>query len=148
VKAAIPHMIDAGRGGSIILTASVAARRALDGMAHYAASKHGVVGLAQNLAVELGPYGIRANALCPGNTRTPLALQAIEMMMGPILDTGDDPDWRSKIEPAFAALTPLNVGFVEPEDQANALLWLASEESRYVTGETITVDAGWSVWAK
>ena len=148
VKSVIPHMMAAGRGGSIILTASLAARRALFGMSHYAASKHGVVGLAQNLAVELGPYGIRANALCPGNTRTPLAEQAVEMMMKPILDTGDDPDWRSKIEPAFAALTPMNVGFVEAEDQANAVLWLASDEARYVTGETITVDAGWSVWAK
>lgn len=148
VKSVIPHMIDAGRGGSIIITASVAALRALPGMGHYAASKHGVVGLSKNLAVELGPFSIRSNVICPGNTRTPLAEQAVETMMKPILATDDDPDWKAKIDPAFAALNPLGVAFVDAEDQADAVLWLASNESRYVTGQTLTIDAGWSVWTK
>lgn len=147
VKSAIPHMIDARRGGSLIFLASVAALRALNGLSAYGASKHGIVGLAQCCAVELGPYGIRANVICPGNTRTPMADQSFDLALRPVFDTGDDPDWRPKMEAALAALNPLNVALLDPEDQSNAILWLASDEARYVTGQTIAVDAGWSAWA-
>lgn len=147
-KAVIPHMIEAGRGGSLIFTASVAGLRPLIGMGAYTASKHGILGLMKNLAAELGPYGIRSNAICPGNTRTPMAMDAFEEFMKPELQTEGDPDWKPKLDAYLKSLNPLDVALVEPEDQTNALLWLASDDSRYVTGQAIAIDAGWSVWMK
>lgn len=147
-KAAIPSMIEAGRGGSLIFTSSVGGLNPMPGMGHYVAAKHGVVGLMRNLATELGPFGIRSNALLPGNTRTPLSGELAELVFAPALQATGVSDWRSGLEPVMSSLNPLGVPYVEPDDQANALLWLASDESRFVTGQTLTVDAGWSAWLK
>lgn len=147
-KAVIPLMIDAGRGGSLIFTASLGALKPMDGIAHYVASKHGVVGLVKNLAVELGPYGIRANAICPGNTRTPLAEWCLEQLVAPVFKESAGEGWRAELDKAMASTNPLNTAWIEAGDQANAALWLASEESRFVTGQSIVVDAGWGTWIR
>lgn len=147
-KAVIPHMIEAGRGGSLIFTSSVGGMNPMPGLGHYVSAKHGVIGLMRNLAAELGPHGIRSNAILPGNTQTPLAEAMVELVFAPALEATGDPDWASKLEPMLASLNPMNTPYTQPEDQANALLWFASDESRFVTGQTLAIDAGWSAWLK
>jgi len=73
-KVAIPHMIDGGRGGSIVLTSSMAALRTYANIAHYTAAKHGVVGLMRTLALELGPHNIRVNSIRPTQVDTPMTM--------------------------------------------------------------------------
>ncbi|MCL2585170.1 MAG: mycofactocin-coupled SDR family oxidoreductase, partial [Streptosporangiales bacterium] len=71
-RAGVPHIVDGGRGGSIVLTSSVGGMKALPGMSHYVSAKHGVVGLMRALAVELGPQNIRVNSVHPTNVKTPM----------------------------------------------------------------------------
>nr|WP_296768831.1 mycofactocin-coupled SDR family oxidoreductase [Rhodococcus sp. (in: high G+C Gram-positive bacteria)] len=148
VKAAIPHMIEQGDGGSIVLTSSLGGLSPMAGIAHYVAAKHGVLGLMKNLAVELGPHGIRANAICPGNTRTPLAEWALEDLVGPIFKESSGDRWQEELDKAMAATNPMNTPWVEAVDQANAALFLASDEARFITGQSLVVDAGWGTWMK
>jgi SDR family mycofactocin-dependent oxidoreductase len=141
-KAAIPHMIERGRGGSIIMTSSIAGLGPLNGMTHYTASKHGVTGLARNLALELAAHSIRVNSVHPTTVNSPMINnQIIYKAFRPDLE---DPTEEQARE-GFATLTKLPIPYVEPQDISNAVLWLASEEARYVTGAQIPVDAGWSV---
>jgi (+)-trans-carveol dehydrogenase len=141
-KAAIPHLRAGGRGGSIILTSSDAGLAGFLNLAHYVASKHGVVGLMRTLALELAPDFIRVNSIHPTNVDTPMVMNpATYRMFRPDLEnpTADD-----MAEPATEG-NALPIPWVEPADISNAVLWLASDESRYVTGVTLPVDAGWLV---
>jgi len=81
MKAAVPHMLSAGTGGSIITVSSVAGIKALPGQAHYSAAKHGVVGLTKSAALELGEYGIRVNSIHPWGVATPMAEDAMTATM-------------------------------------------------------------------
>jgi SDR family mycofactocin-dependent oxidoreductase len=140
-KAAIPHLRAGGHGGSIILTSSYAGLKALQNMAHYAAAKHGVVGLMRTLALELAPDFIRVNSVHPTSVDT-------DMIQNPPTyelfapDLPEDQRTRQTLAPVFQQLNVLAVPWVEPLDISNAVLWLASDESRYVTGVTLPVDAG------
>jgi (+)-trans-carveol dehydrogenase len=141
-KAAIPHLRAGGRGGSIILTSSDAGLQALPNTGHYTAAKHGVVGLMRTLALELAPDFIRVNALAPTTVDTPMVMNsATYRLFRPDLEnpTADD------LAEASRAVNALPIPWVEPADISNAVLWLASDESRYVTGITLPVDAGWLV---
>ncbi|WP_308280323.1 mycofactocin-coupled SDR family oxidoreductase [Pseudonocardia abyssalis] len=141
-KAAIPGMIERGQGGSIVLTSSIAGIGPLAGMSHYAASKHGVTGLARNLAHELAQHSIRVNSVHPTTVNSPMIKnQAIFNVFRPDLE---NPTEEEALE-GFATLTKMPIPYVEPVDISNAVLWLASDEARYVTGVQIPVDAGWSV---
>jgi (+)-trans-carveol dehydrogenase len=137
--AAIPAMIAAGRGGSVILTSSVAGLTAFRNTAHYVASKYGVVGLMKCLALELGEHGIRVNTVNPTAVATPMILNepTLKLFL---------PDAANPTLDEFAAVNQeshaLPVPWVESEDVANAVLFLASDESRYMTGVTLPVDAG------
>ena len=139
VRAAIPSMIERGAGGSIILTSSTAGLRGYANLMHYNAAKHGVVGIMRTLAVELAPYMIRVNSVHPAGTNTPIMNnQAMYTLFA-----GGKPD--ATREDATAELLKLNllpVAWIEPEDISNAVLWLASSDSRYVTGSTVAIDAG------
>jgi (+)-trans-carveol dehydrogenase len=138
-KAAIAHLRAGGRGGSIILTSSVAGLEPIRNSGHYTASKHGVVGLMGTLALELAPDFIRVNAVNPGTVNTPMAQNdAVYRLFRPDLA---NPTAEDMVE-AARAVHPLPVPWVEPVDVSNAVLWLASDESRYVTGITLPVDAG------
>lgn len=139
-KAAIPHMIERGGGGSIILTGSTAAVVGFENLAHYAASKHGLVGLMKTLANELAPHGIRVNVVHPTSVDT--AMIHNEATYRLFLPGGDRAPTREEAARAFRALNALPVPWVEPEDVSGAVLWLASDQARYVTGQQLRVDAG------
>ena len=139
-KAAIPHLRAGGRGGSMILTSSELGLRAQPNAGHYTAGKHGVVGMMRTLALELAPDFIRVNSIHPTTVNTPMVMNsATYRLLRPDLDnpTADD------LAGPAAALNALPIAWVEPADVSNAVLWLASDESRYVTGITLPVDAGW-----
>lgn len=138
-KAAVPHIIAGGRGGSIILTSSVAGLMAYANIGHYVASKHGVVGLMRTLAVELGPHSIRVNSLHPTQVDTDMIMnEATYKLFEP-----DSPNpSREGFAPISQALHTLPIPWVEPIDISNALLFLASDDSRYITGVTLPIDAG------
>ncbi|UGT61980.1 mycofactocin-coupled SDR family oxidoreductase [Nocardia asteroides] len=139
VKAAVPHLLSGGRGGSIILTSSVGGLKAYPQTGHYIAAKHGVVGLMRTFAVELGQHSIRVNSVHPTNVNTPMFMNENTMkMFRPDLENPGVDDFRVVAQ----MMHVLPVGWVEPEDISNAVLFLASDESRYVTGLPLTVDAG------
>ena len=129
--AAAPHLIAAG-GGSIICTSSTAGIKGLPFLAPYVAAKHGVVGIARTMANELARHHIRVNTVHPTGVRTPMAtgLSGLEPLLGKDANLG----------PIF--MNTLPVEMVEARDISNAVLFLASDESRYVTGLELTVDAG------
>ncbi|BBX69868.1 mycofactocin-coupled SDR family oxidoreductase [Mycolicibacterium psychrotolerans] len=139
VKAAVPHMISGGQGGSIILTSSVGGLKAYPHTGHYIAAKHGVIGLMRTFAVELGQHFIRVNAVCPTNVNTPMFMNDGTMkLFRPDLENPGPEDL--KVAAQFMHVLP--VGWVEPVDISNAVLFLASDEARYITGLPVTVDAG------
>jgi SDR family mycofactocin-dependent oxidoreductase len=140
-KAAIPHLRAGGRGGSIILTSSTAGLMAIPHIGHYASAKHGVVGLMRTLALELAPDMIRVNSVHPTSVNTDMIQNAAAYaLFAPDLPEGE----RTKevLGSRFQELNALPIPWVEPVDISNAVLWLASDESRYVTGVTLPVDAG------
>jgi (+)-trans-carveol dehydrogenase len=139
VHAAVPHMVKAGNGGSIIITSSGAAIVSGSYLSDYSAAKAALLSLTRTLAVELAPHWIRVNAICPGAVNTDMiANEAIYRMFRPDLDAPTREDtidvWKSK------HLLP--VPWLEPSDISNAVAWLASDEARMVTGVTLPVDAG------
>lgn len=139
-KAAIPHLKAAG-GGSIILTSSVAGLKGYQNMAHYVSAKHGMVGLMRVLALELASDRIRVNSVHPSCVNTDMIHNVpTYALFAPDLDEADRT--RDNLVERFETLNALPVPWVEPVDISNAVLWLASDESRYVTGATLPVDAG------
>ena len=139
VKAGVPHILKGGRGGSIILTSSVGGLKAYPHCGHYVAAKHGVVGLMRTFAVELGAQNIRVNSVHPTNVNTPLFMNDGTMkLFRPDLESPGPDDMKV----VGQLMHTLPIGWVEPEDIANAVLFLASDESRYVTGVTLPIDGG------
>jgi (+)-trans-carveol dehydrogenase/(-)-trans-carveol dehydrogenase len=138
-KAAIPHLIAGGNGGSIILTSSAAGLQAYANIAHYVSAKHGVVGLMRTLALELAPYMIRVNSIHPTQVDTPMIMnEATYQLFRPDLEHPTKDDFA----PASQSVNALPIPWVEPVDISNAVLFLASDEGRYITGVTLPVDAG------
>lgn len=138
-KAAIPHLVAGGRGGSIVLTSSLAGLIAQPGIGHYVSAKHGVVGLMKTLALELAPFNIRVNSLHP--TQVDGDMIQNEATYRVFLPDEENPT-KEKFAVPSAAMNALPIPWVEPVDVSNALLFLASDEARYITGATIPVDAG------
>jgi SDR family mycofactocin-dependent oxidoreductase len=126
----IPIMIQQG-SGVIINNASIASFRGMDRLSHYAASKWGLTGLTKSWAIELAPHGIRVVSIHPTGVNTPMndGLAALE---------GKTPQ---QIAEASAG-NLLSVPWIEPEDVANAVLYLASEKARFITGSQFVIDAG------
>jgi NAD(P)-dependent dehydrogenase (short-subunit alcohol dehydrogenase family) len=136
IKYAAPKMME--HGGSIINTGSTAALRGYPGVGAYSASKAGVLQLTQVAALELAKYRIRVNAVCPGAIRTPLLYDS------PLAEGRVDPESRTAIHLKNQPL-PI-VG--EPEFIADAVLWLASDESIFVTGQAIAIEGGKTIEAE
>ncbi|MDH6292438.1 mycofactocin-coupled SDR family oxidoreductase [Rhodococcus opacus] len=138
---AVPHLVDRGGGGSVILISSTAGLRGIPNVAHYNAAKHGVVGLARTLANELALHRIRVNTIHPTNVRT-------IMIDNDVTPAVYRPDLQSPtFDDAQEVLTKINmwdVPWIESVDVSNAVLFLASEMARYITGIALPVDLGMS----
>lgn len=139
VKAAVPHLKSGGRGGSIIITSSVGGLKAYPQVGHYVAAKHGVVGLMRTFAVEMGAESIRVNTVHPTHVSSPLLMnEPTYRLFRPDLENPGPDD----LAPICQSFHFLPIPWVEPADISNAVLFLASDESRYITGITLPVDAG------
>jgi len=130
-KATVPILLEQGTGGSIVITSSVAGLRGLPFLGHYAASKHGVVGLARTMANELGSHNIRVNTVHPHGVATGMSVDDLQ----PIIT-----QHAATLGPIFMQTLPDVVS--QPEDIADAVAWLASDEARHVTGIQLPVDLG------
>lgn len=139
VRAGVNQMIEAGNGGSIVLTSSSAGLKAMNNIGHYVAAKHGVTGLAKNLANELAQFGIRANSIHPTNCNTRMLVNEGNFrMFRPDLES---PQLDDCLE-AYASIHLLNSPWVEPEEVSDAILYLVSDEGRAITGAQFTIDLG------
>lgn len=126
----LAQMIRQGGGGSIVNIGSTSSFRPQPNNGAYVAAKHGVIGLTKVAAIENGIYGIRVNVVAPGAIDTPMLRGALAQM--------------GASEAEFAPALSLFGRFGQPREVAQASLWLASEQSSYVTGSTIHVDAGYT----
>jgi (+)-trans-carveol dehydrogenase len=139
VKAGVPHMIAGGKGGSIILTSSVGGLKAYPHCGSYVAAKHGVVGIMRSFAVELGQHMIRVNTVNPTHVSTPMIMnEGTWKLFRPDLENPGPDD----MAPICQMFHTLPIPWVEPVDISNAVLFFASDESRYITGVTLPIDAG------
>jgi (+)-trans-carveol dehydrogenase len=139
IKATVPYLIRQGTGGSVILTSSMAGLKAVPNTANYTSAKHALVGLARTVAKEAGQYNIRVNTVHPGSIPTKLLLHdTVYKLFRPDLEAPTIEDCMR----VFATFNMLPDVFQEPEDVANAVLFLASDLSKRTTGTTLTVDGG------
>jgi SDR family mycofactocin-dependent oxidoreductase len=132
IKAAVPTLIEQGEGGSIVIVSSVAGLRGVPFAGHYAAAKHGTVGLCRTLANELGQHRIRVNSIHPAAVKTPM---------------NTDPGLFELITKHADTLAPIFMNALPymdmaPADVSNMVAFLASDESRYMTGAQIPIDFG------
>ncbi len=132
VKYVIPEMIERRMGGRIIMTSSVAGLRGMPGLAHYCAAKWGVIGLAKSLALEVARYGITVNTIHPTGVNTALISGMASAAGIP----------KEELIEHLSAGNALPVRLVEPQDIANAVLWLVSDEASHITGQEMKIDAG------
>lgn len=139
VKAAVPHLVASGRGGSIIITSSSIGLRGARNVAPYVASKHAVVGLMRTLALELGPHMIRVNTVHPTQVDTDMITNEVNLRL--FVPNAENPT-REDFAAVSQGLNSLPVPWIDPVDVSNALVFLASDEARYITGATLPVDAG------
>lgn len=134
-REAVRRFLAVGTKGVIVNTASMAGKIGAPLLAHYTASKFAVVGFTQALAREVGPHGIRVNAVCPGLVRT--AMQERELVWEARL-RGMTPE---AVRAEMIAMTPLG-RLEEPEDVAEVVLFLAGDGARFMTGQAINVTGG------
>src|SRR6266404_3819372 len=138
-KATVPHIVAGNRGGAVIITSSSATVMISRNIAHYTASKHGLIGFMRVLAKELAPHRIRVNTLHPTGVRTPMIFnEPMYRLFRPDLENPDLEDFESAARSHHA----LGVSCVEPQDVSAAVIYLASASGRYVTGSTFMLDAG------
>lgn len=142
LKASVPTVRAGGRGGSVIITSSVSGLKAVPQLGHYTSAKHGVIGLAKTLAVELGPELIRVNVVCPTNVDTDMINNdVIRKIFLPHLE---HPTREDALDPAspYHDFHVMPIPWVEASDISEAVVYLASDAARYVTGITLPIDAG------
>jgi SDR family mycofactocin-dependent oxidoreductase len=140
-KACIPYMLPR-RSGKIICIASTAGEKGMANLAHYVAAKHGVIGLVKTLAIELAPYNINVNAVCPTSVDTAMCRN---QALYDVFAGGPGP--QATHEHMLTLMNALNLftdrNLLEPEAVSAAVTWLASDEARHITGCALPVDAGY-----
>lgn len=138
-KVATPHIVGGDRGGSIVLTSSVGGVRRAQNIGHYIAAKHGVIGLMRSLTLELGDQLIRVNAVMPVQVSTPMLLnEATFKMFRPDLPNPTQEDFAARSQMGQVIPVP----WVEADDISAAVLFLASDDARFITGTALPIDAG------
>jgi SDR family mycofactocin-dependent oxidoreductase len=139
IKATVPILLHQNQGGAIILISSISGLTVELNVGHYAASKHGVNGLMRTLSGELAPYRIRVNSVNPTNVNT-------TMINNPrynrLFAGGKDGATQEDALEALTAMHALPIAFLEPIDVSNAVLYLASDDGRFITGTAHVIDAG------
>lgn len=130
-KAAVPYLIEQGEGGAIVFTSSVAGLKGTPFTGHYAAAKHGIVGLAKTMANELGEHRIRVNTVHPAGVATGMTVS----------------DLHPLIQEAAATLGPIYMNslpyeILQAEDVASVVAWMCSDEAKYMTGAQVPIDLG------
>jgi SDR family mycofactocin-dependent oxidoreductase len=139
-KAAIPHL-RANKGGSMILTSSSAGVKAVPNIGHYVAAKHGVIGLMKTLALELAPDMIRVNTVNPTSVNTDMIQNAATYeLFAPDLPVAERT--KETLAGRFQTMNAIPIPWVEAVDISNAVLFLASDEARYISGVVFPIDAG------
>ncbi|MFT4081054.1 MAG: mycofactocin-coupled SDR family oxidoreductase [Nocardioides sp.] len=139
IRAAVPHIVAGGRGGSVVITSSLAALKANANTAHYSAAKAGLIGLMKVLAVELAPHSIRVNTIHPTTVNTEMVLnEPTYRLFRPDLENPT----RADYEVAARQLNKLPTAGLDAQDISDAVLYLVADSGRFVTGTTHVVDAG------
>lgn len=140
IRATVPHLIAQGQGGSIVLISSTGGTQGFPNFAHYVAAKHGVIGLARTTANELGAHSIRCNAIQPTSVLTDMIdNENMYRLFRPDLENPTHDDFK---EACQTGMNVLPTPWIEPVDISNAVVWLASDAARYVTGIALPIDAG------
>jgi len=140
VRAVVPHMVAQG-GGRIIATASMAGRMGMPNLAHYVAAKWGVIGMIKSVALEVAAHGITANVVCPATVDTDMAHNAA--MYGLFCPDLPDPQ-RADVEPVYRRMNPMRRPWLDAQEVAEAVAFLASDEARSISGSTLEVSLGGS----
>ncbi len=139
IKATVPTLLRQNDGGAVILISSISGLTVELNVGHYAAAKHGVNGLMRTLSGELAPYGIRVNSINPTNVNT---LMINNPRYNRLFAGGKEGATQEDALPALTAMHALPVPFLEPIDVSNAVVYLASDDGRYITGTAHIIDAG------
>ena len=138
-RVAVPHIMAGRAGGSIVFTSSIGGLRGAENIGNYIASKHGLHGLMRTMAMELGPRNIRVNIVCPSSVGTDMLLnEPTYRMFRPDLENPDIEDFKV----ASRQMHVLPIPYVDSIDISNAILFLVSDDARYITGVALPVDGG------
>lgn len=138
-KAAVRHLVGDARGGSVVITSSDAGVKGFARFGHYTASKHGVIGLMRTLMLEVADQSVRVNVVAPTNCNTDMIRNdAVYRLFRPDVENPTDEQFAA----ASGTLLALPQPWVEPVDVSNAVLFLSSDEARYITGVVLPVDGG------
>jgi (+)-trans-carveol dehydrogenase len=139
VRAVLPSMVARGKGGSIMMTASQIATRGQSNAVAYAASKAGIVGMMRALAAELAPHNIRVNSINPSTVYSPMILnEPVYKVFRPDMENPGVAEMEAELRPFHM----LPLAALDPIDVSHAVVYLASDESRYVTSLRFAIDAG------
>jgi NAD(P)-dependent dehydrogenase (short-subunit alcohol dehydrogenase family) len=138
----VQHLVQQ-ESGRIIATSSMAGRTGLPTVAHYCAAKWGVIGLVKSVAREVAGQGVTVNAICPTNCDTDMIHnQPFYELFAPDVENPT----KEQAVPGFLSLNAIPVPWIDPIDISNAMMFLASDEARYITGEALHVSAGWNAF--
>jgi SDR family mycofactocin-dependent oxidoreductase len=142
VRAAVPAMIEAGNGGSIIIVSSSAGLKATPGNGHYSASKHGLVAITNALAIEVGEFGIRVNSIHPYSIETPMVEKQAMMELFTKFGNYIHSFSPMPVQPVNHSSKKGLQEFMAPEEVADVVAWLAGDGSATISGSQIAVDRG------
>lgn len=136
----VPHIRTGQRGGSVIVISSGAALNGVPNLSSYVAAKNGVIGLARSLANEVARFQIRVNVIAPGTVNTPMVTQNVQQfrLFRPDLAEPTVAD----VEEGFRTSMPMGLPWIEPDHISDAVVFLASDSARYITGTVLPVDQG------
>jgi SDR family mycofactocin-dependent oxidoreductase len=142
VRAVLPQMLTQ-KSGRIVVTSSMAGRTGLPTVAHSCAAKWGAIGFVKSVAREVAAEGITVNCVCPTNVNTDMIHnEPFYALFAP----GVEHPTKEQAAPGFQSLNAIPVPWIEPIDISNAMMFLASDEARYITGEALHVSAGWNAF--